>query len=402
MKYCTRCLLAETHETVEFGPDGVCNVCKNIQYKRNVVDWTERRARLDEIVAQAKAKRAAPGGPDYDCIIPFSGGKDSTWQLWFAIRELGMKPLVERANHWGMRPQLEANNTRTFKLLGCDVVDFKPNYHVWRELMLLGMLRRGDFCMPCHQVIACYPMQAALQYKIPLLFFGESTAEYTAYASFNQDDDIADEWDETRYLKIASMGITPEDAVGMLGGRVSLKDLSPYTFPPASEIKRLRVKSLCLGNFIEWNTKSNVETIKRELGWKGDVVEGVPPGYDYEKIECVRQGTRDAMKYIKRQMGRTTHLASIDIRHGTMTREEGARLEAEYDGKRPASMDYVLEELMMTEDELIALAKFHAVPPTDFKPGNWEMGPKLHDQDQWERTMPEWPGREAAGKGGVK
>ena len=81
---------------------------------------------------------------------------------------------------------------------------------------------------------------------------------------------------------------------------------------------------------------------------------------------------------------------------------EGARLEAEYDGKRPASMDYVLEELCMTEDELIAIAKSHAVPPTDFKPGNWEMGPKLHDQDQWDRTMPEWLGRNEAGKGGVK
>jgi N-acetyl sugar amidotransferase len=392
---CTRCLLVETHETVEFDADGVCNVCRNIEYKRNVIDWDERRRQLDTLVAAAKAR-----GDRYDCIIPFSGGKDSQWQLWFAIRELGLKPLVVRANHWGFRPKTEENNTRTFKLLGCDVVDFKPNYHVWRELMLLGMLRRGDFCLPCHQVIACYPMHAALQYRIPLVLFGESTSEYTAYAKFNSDEpENWDQWDERRYMEISSMGMTPEDMVGMLGGRVTLRDLEPFGFPEAREIKKLGVKSLCLGNYIPWDTRANVETIRRELGWQGDVVEGVPPQWDYDKVECIRQGARDALKYIKRKMGRTTHLASIDIRHGRMTREEGAALEAEFDGKRPASLDYVLGELGMTEDELIEVAKRHAVGGFDFKPGNWETGPRLWDSERWDRTLPEWPDKPGIGAG---
>ena len=68
--------------------------------------------------------------------------------------------------------------------------------------------------------------------------------------------------------------------------------------------------------------KKQVELIKRELGWQGDQVEGVPPEYDYEKIECFMQGVRDYIKYLKRGFGRTTHLVSIDIRNGRKTRDE--------------------------------------------------------------------------------
>ena len=40
------------------------------------------------------------------------------------------------------------------------------------------------------------------------------------------------------------------------------------------ELRRLRVKSICLGSYIPWDVKRQVEIIKTELGWKGDEVEG--------------------------------------------------------------------------------------------------------------------------------
>ena len=48
---------------------------------------------------------------------------------------------------------------------------------------------------------------------------------------------------------------------------------------------------------------------------KGDIVENVPPEYDYEKIECYMQGVRDYIKFIKRGYSRTTHLVSLDLRN---------------------------------------------------------------------------------------
>jgi len=99
------------------------------------------------------------------------------------------------------------------------------------------------------------------------------------------------------------------------------------------------------------------------LGWRGHEVEGVPPDYDYDKIECFMQGTRDYIKYLKRGFGRTTHLVSIDIRNSRKDREEGERLAAMYDGKRPASLDLFLEYLGISEARFMEIVQAHVVAP---------------------------------------
>ena len=83
LKKCVRCISPETLDTVTFDDEGVCSVCRQIEVK-NEIDWDKRRQELDEIVSRFKGRGL------YDCIIPFSGGKDSTFQLWFAVKELGL------------------------------------------------------------------------------------------------------------------------------------------------------------------------------------------------------------------------------------------------------------------------------------------------------------------------
>ena len=73
-----------------------------------------------------------------------------------------------------------------------------------------------------------------------------------------------------------------------------------------------------------WDVKPQVAADRARARLEGRVVEGVPAGYDYEKIECSMQGVRDYLKFIKRGYAATTHLASIDIRNGRMTRRRGA------------------------------------------------------------------------------
>jgi hypothetical protein len=141
-----------------------------------------------------------------------------------------------------------------------------------------------------------------------------------------------------------------------------------------------------LGNYIEWDTKANVELIKRELGWKGQQVEGVPPEYDYEKIECTFQGMRDFSKFVKRGYGRANHLLSIDIRNGHKTREEATEIEHQYDGKRPASMDWFLDIIKLSEQEYYDILKPQSVYPWQFDPTKIEAGPEMPDFDKWDRT----------------
>jgi hypothetical protein len=50
-----------------------------------------------------------------------------------------------------------------------------------------------------------------------------------------------------------------------------------------------------------------------------------------------------------------------------MDRETALKLEVEYDGKRPASLDWFLEQIGITEDEFNEIMKQHVVEPWEFK-----------------------------------
>lgn len=376
MRKCTRCLTPETVDTISFDSEGVCSVCRQVEFKNEKIDWDDRQRQLDDLIAEYANKGI------YDCIVPYSGGKDSVFQLWYIVRKLKLKPLVVRFNHWGYRPKVEENNTMVFKKLGVEVVEFTPNFHVVRELMLESFKRRGDFCWHCHTGIYAGVMHMAIKFETPLIFWGESTAEYHSWYTFEEMEEV----DEKRFNRLMNQGITADDMYEFLQGRVQMRDLWMFNYPKRKDLIKLKVRSICLGNYIKWDTKANVELIGKELDWHGHQVEGVPPEYHYEKVECTFQGMRDYSKFVKRGYGRSNHLLSIDIRNGRKTREEALEIEKQYDGKRPASMDWFLEILNMTEDEYYAYLEPHQVHPWKFDREKVETGPVPYDFEKWDRT----------------
>ncbi len=377
---CVRCGLPETYETIEFDSHGVCNVCRQSEFKREKIDWEARAKMFDELIEEYRGKY------EYDCIVPFSGGKDSTYTLHFLKKRYNVRPLVVQFNHGFMRQTLLKNNERTFKKLGVDVLSFTPNWNIVKRVMREALIRKGDFCWHCHSGIFSYPMHVAIKYATPLVIWGEPTSEYTAYYDY-RDDEI-EEVDETRFNRFVNLGITAEDMRGMIASDTQLdpRDLTPYTYPPLRDLKRLRYRSVCLGSFYPWDTRRQSKIIMDELGWQGDEVEGMPPGvYPYEKIECFMQGMRDYIKFLKRGYGRVTQMTALDIRNGRMTKEEADKLVRDYEGRKPPSLGVFLEYLDMTEAEFQdAVAKTVVAPhKPDF--GANEYAPKTHDFDSWYR-----------------
>lgn len=356
MKVCAKCVMPETAESVDFS-EPVCSVCKQAAAKKEV-DWDARLRQLNEVVGAARSI-----GGDYDCIVPFSGGKDSTFTLYHVVERLRLKPLVVRFDHGFLRKRVLDNSQRVFRKLGCDVIHFTPNWHVVKKLMMESLLRRGDFCWHCHTGVFAYPMQIAVKWKVPLVIWGEGDNEYASWG----DGDHGHE----RFDRVCSLGISAEDMRGMVG--VDERDLRPFALPSRDELRGVR--SIFLGSYVEWNPREQSALIKRELGWQGDEVEGVPPQYDYDKIECAMQGTRDYIKWLKRGFGRTAHLASIDVREGRISRDDAANLVSQYDGKRPASLDTFLELLGIPEKEFMEIVENHVVHPhkmpTRIERANW-------------------------------
>ena len=372
---CKRCTLPITWETLYFDDEGVCNICKNWDTKQKVIDWGEREKQIIQKFDEAKRKNA-----EYDCIVPFSGGKGSTFTLWAVVKRFNVKPLVFSFDHCFFRPRTYENRTRTFRKLGVDVITFTPNWQVVKKLMLESLIRKGDFCWHCHAGVFSYPMQMAVKLGIPLLIWGEGGGEYEAYFKF-EDIEETDEW---KYNRRIILGMRAEDMAGFIG--VELRDLAPYIYPSKEELDSVGVKSVPLGKYIPWDVKKHVEINQRELGWKLDEIESGFPGPTYEKIECMFTGVRDYVKYLKRGFSRITHLTTLDIRHGRLTRDDALKYIEKYEGRKPKSLEVFMEYVGISEDEFNEIVSKHLIPPAPrIEPKTLPEGEKLWDQDLWYR-----------------
>ena len=136
--------------------------------------------------------------------------------------------------------------------------------------------RKTDFCWHCHTGIFSYPIRTALIHKVPLIFWGETQSEITAYYQF-EDQEIEFE-DDKKFNMMRTLGITADDMYQMIKNKdkIDKRDLIPYTFPDVNKLKEINYHSAALGNYIPWDYKKNTETIIKELGWKVGEVEGVP------------------------------------------------------------------------------------------------------------------------------
>lgn len=375
LERCVKCTLPITWETLYFDEHGVCNLCKNWDKKQKLIDWQERERQLLEMFKEAKRKKA-----DYDCIVPFSGGKDSTFILWSIVRKYGLKPLVVSFDHGFYRSITLANRTKTFKKLGVDAITYTPNWHIIKKLMLESFIRKGDFCWHCHLGVAAYPRQIAVKFEIPLIIYGEASGEYEAYYEYEELEE-SNEW---KYNRQTVLGMRPEDMAEFIG--VELKDLQQFGHPSKEDFERLNIRSIPLGNFVQWDVKKHVAIIKRELEWQEDEIESGFPGLTYEKIECMFTGVRDYIKYLKRGFSRVTHLTTLDIKHGRMTREEAMKWIKQREGRKPKSLKVFLEYLGLTEEEFNRISLMHLIPPNKpIDPEKLPEGDKLWDQHLWYR-----------------
>jgi N-acetyl sugar amidotransferase len=378
---CKRCQLPETYETIEFDAEGVCNICRSTEHKQTAVDWAARKDLLDQLVAKYRGKS------DYDCIVPFSGGKDSTFQLYYLVTEYKLKPLVVRFNHGFMRPVIARNNERTFKKLGVDVLEFTPNWHIVKRVMLEAFRRKTDFCWHCHSGIYSYPLRIATKFNVPLVFWGEPHSEIAAY--YDYLNDTIEYEDEKKFNMFRNLGISADDMHGMIDSPedpVDRRDLLPYTYPALKELKAINYCSICLGSFIPWDYVKNTEIIKRELGWEAEELEGVPNELNTssEKIECFMQGTRDYIKFLKRGYTRISQISAFHLRNGRLTPEQAEEYRA-LEGRRPPSLDHFLGYVGLSEEEFNEIVRGTAVPPYEHDYGDVRDAKQTWDYEKWYR-----------------
>ena len=154
--------MPDTKPDLHFDEEGVCNACRNYQ-SRKEIDWEQRKNELLQLVEKYKSK----DGSTWDCIVPVSGGKDSTYQV-IKMMQLGLNPLCVTATTCHLS-EIGRKNIENIKRLGVDYVEFSPNPLVRRKLNRIGLTQVGDISWPEHVGIFTIPIRAAVQYGIKLI-----------------------------------------------------------------------------------------------------------------------------------------------------------------------------------------------------------------------------------------
>ena len=342
LKYCRRCCMPETNEGIKFDEMGVCQICQSAEQKIHI-NWKEREERLSKILEDAKRK----SGNNYDCIVPISGGKDSTFQLHILTQVYDMNPLAVTFFHNWYNETGRQNLLNAIERFNVDHLMFTPRRATINKLAKKSLYAIGDACWHCHAGVGNFVLQTAIRYNIPLIVWGESTAEESGKATYYEPQ----KYDRLYFYKTSAKKTAEE----MAGDGISMKELNPYVIPTQEECDKVGITGIYLGDYFFWDDERQTEFVRDTYGWKECDVEGT---YKlYKSNGCVMTGVHDYMKFVKRGFGRTTDHVSRDVRVGLLTREEGFELIKKYETQKPEGLDYYLKITGLTEEEFMKSLK---------------------------------------------
>jgi N-acetyl sugar amidotransferase len=328
--------MPESNEGIQFDEMGICQACQSAEQKIRI-NWVEREKELREMLDRYKALNN-----EYDCIIPISGGKDSTFQLHVLTKVYGMRALAVTFSHTWFSETGKYNLQNCLEKFDVDHIMFSPSRSLVNKLARQSLYKIGDACWHCHAGVGAFPLQIAVKYKIPLLIWGESIAETSGRATHRNP---VRKFDRDYFTKVSAKRY-PEE---MVCESISLREMSPFQLPSVDEIEQIGIVGIHLGDFIFWDDERQMEFVRDVYGWREDKVEGTYKRY--KSVECKMAGVHDYTKFLKRGFGRGTDHASVDVRAGLVSREEAFELAKKSDTERPPALDWYLEITGFTDEE---------------------------------------------------
>ncbi len=360
MRYCTRCVLPDTRPGVTLDEEGVCEACRNTGRRTRDIDWDERRAKLEAVFADAKAR-----GGGYDCVIPVSGGKDSTWQVVTCL-EYGLRILAVTWRTPGRTGLGQANLDNLIRL-GVDHIDYTINPEVERKFMYKALVRTGSTGVPMHMAIYSIPLRIAVAMEVPLVVWGENPhVEYGRTDDTEASDELGPGWGQRHGILQDTM---PEDWVD---DDLTPKDMEPYRMPSEEAFQRAGVRSFFLGDYLPWDPAESLRVAKAN----GFRVRGEGPRlglYNYADIDCDFISVHHHFKWLKFGCTRLFDNLALEIRNGRMTRDEAIEVIRQRGDQTP-------------EDDIISLCEFLRISREHFA----EIEEKFRNRKVWKRVNGVW------------
>ena len=121
MKYCSNCITASTRPQITINNKNICSACDFFEKKKKLFDFKK-------IINEIRKKPRA-----YDCLIPVSGGKDSTWQVHI-VKKFGLNPLAVTYKT-PLRTKIGQQNLNNLVQIGVDHIEYTVNPKIEKKFI---------------------------------------------------------------------------------------------------------------------------------------------------------------------------------------------------------------------------------------------------------------------------
>lgn len=364
--YCRTCLMPSSRPRIVFDEEGICNACRYAERKKTF-DWS---ARQYEFLRLIEPYRATDGS--WDCVVPWSGGKDSSTIAYRLKFEFGLNPLLVTFSPL-IPNQVGAHNREALLSLGFDNILVRPNQRVARKLARRFFRERGNPKVAWDAGINAVPVKLALKLGIKLVFYAEhGETEYGGRVLHEESGKFRD------FTEVIEHQVG-DDPRNWVDADVRLEDINPYLYPDADEVGGAGLRVCYFAYFFKWSMFENYRFIASKLDFRLNA--NGRTGGTFTSFDSLDDKIDDVYYYlqaIKFGFGRAVRDASRMIQNGHMTRAEGLALARKHDGEFPREyLAESLEYLGLTEEEFREIVDKHRNPEI------WS-----HDGVEWTLRFP--------------
>jgi 3'-phosphoadenosine 5'-phosphosulfate sulfotransferase (PAPS reductase)/FAD synthetase len=337
-KRCGRCLLPTKFPGLTFNEEGVCSACRShtppatLKGIKGLVDSIERNR-----------------GQAYDCIIPLSGGKDSSYVLYFISKVLGFRPIAVNYDSGFQSKTAKENIERACEKLNVPLIRYKADQSI-RERILKAVIHITDIvdipfgvCGNCEAGIRSSLFKLGRAEKVRLIIYGDSAVENVDMEKIP----FAGAKKLIRSLNLRKIPMLP-----MLFGK-----LAGYTFLMALERKKFGLptsrvcnpyrevewdeknyKIIHFFDYVRWSTMDKEKLLFEEIGWRAG-------GDRVDRFDCLLHPL-DNLKWLKEAgITKDGYIYSRMVREGEMSREEALNREESIIRKIKDDCQEIIERL---------------------------------------------------------
>jgi N-acetyl sugar amidotransferase len=336
MERCTKCILPLSLPKVKVGNSTECSFCAT--YTGPIADadkkvWEKKEAQLKKILNNVKSKGK------YDCIVPISGGKDSTFVLYYAVKVLKLRPLAFNYDNGFRSKEAVQNIERAVDKLGVDLIVYRPNQQFMLKLFKTFLQKAGEFCSPCNMLIGASMKQIAKQRGIKYILTGNVSRISTSLEGMSP----VRYYDRVYYLNVVK-GVFPYKEV-----KYAIEE--PYLIKGIKRLFGQGQQNINVLNYLPVTREEIIETLEKELDWE-------QPEGELQHGDCLLDHLKDYVLHHKWGCSETTVLYSHFVRNGLVSRDEALkRIEVEERNTPGIYLNTFLARMNMSEEDFYKALK---------------------------------------------